>query len=115
MLNTALQFETSLPDSNFGTASVIVINTVLPWHEYWQQLVHTSRKIKTLVAVQLLTGFSLMSMPFYVVFAGENLHAPDEAVGWFLLVQVLGGTIASLFWARLVDRVGSRYMLFYCA
>lgn len=95
--------------------STTVKNTVLPWHEYWQQLVHTSRKIKTLVAVQLLTGFSLMSMPFYVVFASENLHAPDEAVGWFLLVQVLGGTIASLFWARLVDRVGSRYMLFYCA
>ena len=95
--------------------STTVKNTVLPWHEYWQQLVLASRKIKTLIAVQLLTGFSLMSMPFYVVFAREKLFAPDEAVGWFLLVQVLGGTIASLFWAHLVDRVGSRRMLYYCA
>jgi len=95
--------------------STTVKNTVLSWHEYWQQLVHASRKIKTLIAVQLLTGFSLLSMPFYVVFAREKLHAPDEAVGWFLLVQVLGGTITSLFWARLVDRAGSRHMLFYCA
>lgn len=95
--------------------STTVKNSVLPWHEYWHQLVFASRKIKTLIVVQLLTGFSLMSMPFYVVFARENLHAPDEAVGWFLLVQVLGGTIASLFWARLVDRAGSKRMLFYCA
>jgi MFS family permease len=95
--------------------STTVKNIVLPWHEYWHQLVFASRKIKTLIAVQLLTGFSLMSMPFYVVFARENLHAPDEAVGWFLLVQVLGGTITSLFWARLVDRAGSKRMLFYCA
>jgi predicted MFS family arabinose efflux permease len=56
-----------------------------------------------------------MSIPFYVVFAREKLHAPDEAVGWFLLVQVLGGTIASLYWARLVDRAGSKHMLFFCA
>jgi MFS family permease len=95
--------------------STNVKNTVLPWREYWHQLVRASRHLKTLIAVQLLTGFSLMSIPFYVVFAREKLHAPDEAVGWFLLVQVLGGTIASLYWARLVDRAGSKHMLLFCA
>ena len=38
-----------------------------------------------------------------------------EAVGWFLLAQVLGGMLSNLVWARQVDRSGSRQMLFVCA
>jgi hypothetical protein len=86
-----------------------------PWRAYWVQLGATARHMKTLVIVQLLTGFSLMALPFYVVYAREQLGAPAEAVGWFLFVQVSGGVLADLLWARLVDRAGSRTMLTICA
>lgn len=89
--------------------------TVLSWREYWQELLAASRHIKELIGAQLLTGFSLMAMPFYVVFARNQLDAPAWAVGWFLLLQVLGGSLSNLVWARLVDRSGSRHMLFVCA
>ena len=56
-----------------------------------------------------------MALPFYVVFPLKQLNAPAGAVGWFLLVQVIGGSLSNLFWARLVDRSGSRRMLFFCA
>jgi len=85
------------------------------WHEYWQQLLIASHRIKYLIAAQILTGFSLMALPFYVVFARTRLDAPAEAVGWFLLVQVLGGSLSNLVWAKLVDHNGSRRMLFLCA
>jgi predicted MFS family arabinose efflux permease len=85
------------------------------WQEYWRQLLGASRHLKTLIAAQLLTGFSLMVLPFYVVYAREQLTAPVEAVGWFLLAQVLGGALSNLVWARLVDRSGGRRMLFVCA
>jgi predicted MFS family arabinose efflux permease len=94
-----------------GTAS----RSTPPWDEYWQHLLAASCRLKTLIAIQVLTGFSLMALPFYVVYAREILHAPAEAVGWFLLAQVLGGVLANLVWARLVDRAGSRRMLFCCA
>jgi Na+/melibiose symporter-like transporter len=86
-----------------------------PWRAYWAQLSTTSRRLKTLVVVQLLTGFSLMALPFYVVYARDELGAPSEAVGWFLLAQVTGGVLGNLLWARLVDRIGSRAMLTVCA
>jgi len=86
-----------------------------PWRAYWRQLADTARRIKALVIVQLLTGFSLMALPFYVVYAREELGAPPGAVGWFLFVQVSGGVLADLLWARLVDRAGSRTMLTVCA
>jgi len=86
-----------------------------PWEVYWRQLVRTVGRLRILVTVQLLTGFSLMVLPFYVVYARQTLGAPPEAVGWFLLLQVLGGILANLLWARLVDRYGSRQMLTVCA
>lgn len=80
----------------------------LPWREYIAQIKSTSQRLRTLIIVQWLTSFSLMALPFYVVYAREELAAPPEAVGWLLLAQVLGGVVATLFWARLVDRAGSR-------
>jgi len=85
------------------------------WREYWRQIQAATQRLKTLIRIELFTGFSLMALPFYVVYAREQLDAPTEAVGWFLLAQVLGGVLANLLWARLVDRSGSRWMLFFCA
>ncbi|NMC84345.1 MAG: MFS transporter [Anaerolineaceae bacterium] len=95
--------------------SSAVNNKMLPWNEYWHQLLNASQQMKELIGAQLLTGFSLMALPFYVVFALKQLQAPAGAVGWFLLVQVIGGTLSNLMWARLVDHSGSRRMLFFCA
>jgi predicted MFS family arabinose efflux permease len=88
---------------------------VQPWREYWKQVTSVSLLLKPLTLAQLLTGFSLMALPFYVVYAREKLGAPADAVGWFLLAQVLGGVLFNLIWARLVDRAGSRRMLLTCA
>jgi len=87
----------------------------LPWREYWGQLTKATRRLRSLVSVQLFTGFSLMALPFYVVYARQELGAPAEAVGWFTLAQVLGGMLANLLWAWLVDSYGSRSMLTVCA
>ena len=86
-----------------------------PWPEFRQHLLSVSRKLRPLITTQLLTGFSLMVLPFYVVYAREQLSAPTDSVGWFLLAQVLGGSLSNLVWGRIVDTSGSRRMLFICA
>ncbi len=86
----------------------------LSWGDYWHKIRDTSKQLKVLIIIELLTGFSLMALPFYVVFAREKLNAPPDAIGWFLLAQILGGVLANLLWARLVDRTGSRQMLVVC-
>jgi len=85
------------------------------WRAYLSQIRNTSQRLKALIGIELLTGFSLMALPFYVVYARDQLGAPADATGWFLLAQVLGGVLANIVWARLVDRSGSRRMLFFCA
>jgi MFS family permease len=86
-----------------------------PWRAYLAQLVAAAGRLRTLIVIQLLTGFSLMALPFYVVYAQKEMGAPSEVVGWFLLAQVTGGVLGNLVWARLVDRVSSRTMLTACA
>ncbi len=85
------------------------------WGVYWQGIKDAGRHLKALIIIELLTGFSLMVLPFYVVYAQDRVGAPPEAIGWFLLAQVTGGFVANLLWARLVDRAGSRWMLVCCA
>ena len=88
---------------------------VSSWRKYGKQLRQVARQLGTLIGVQWLTGFSLMVLPFYIVYARQELGAPAGAIGWFMLAQVLGGVLANLVWARLVDRCGSRRMLAVCA
>jgi MFS family permease len=85
------------------------------WRVYREQLLKSAQRLRTLIGVQLLTGFSLMVLPFYIVYARQELGAPAGAIGWFMLAQVLGGVLANLIWARLVDSYDSRRMLATCA
>jgi MFS family permease len=85
------------------------------WGVYWQGIKKASQRLKTLIIIELLTGFSLMVLPFYVVYAQDRVGAPPEAIGWFLFAQVSGGVAANFLWARLVDMLGSRWMLVSCA
>ncbi len=89
--------------------------TVPPWGDYLRSLKEAALRIKVLAGVEILTGFSLMSLPFYVVYAQNVLDAPRAAVGLFLLVQVVGGILSNFVWAWAVDRYDSRRMLTGCA
>jgi MFS family permease len=96
-------------------ASLVDDRHIQTWRTYWKHLREAGLRLKTLIIIELLTGFSLMALPFYVVYARDKLNAPAEAIGWFLFAQVLGGVLANLVWARIVDRSSSRKMLFFCA
>ena len=86
------------------------------WSAYWREVSRASRHLKPLVITELLTGFSLMALPFYVVYAKADLGAPlAAATGWYLIAQVGGGIASNILWARLVDKRDSRTMLFVCA
>ncbi|MBN2048637.1 MAG: hypothetical protein JW750_12400 [Anaerolineaceae bacterium] len=89
--------------------------TRLSWKNYWLQLRASAKQLKPLIIAQILTGFSLMVLPFYVVYAKDMLNAPASAVGWYLLAQISGGVLSNIVWAKIVDQSGSKRMLLVCA
>ena len=60
---------------------------------------------------RILLGIWMMALPFYIIFARERLGLPEEAVGVFLSIQMVGMIISNLLWGRLSDRVGNKIVL----
>lgn len=60
---------------------------------------------------RVLLGVWMMALPFYIIFARERLALPEEAVGIFLSIQMVGMIISNILWSRLSDRVGNRIVL----
>ncbi|MFQ5811767.1 MAG: MFS transporter [Anaerolineae bacterium] len=86
----------------------------LSWNAFLPKLLTVLRENRTfslVTALRLLTGLSGMAMPFYVVYATEELHFGAEAIGLFLSSQVVGGILAGFVWGYLNERSGSKIVI----
>lgn len=66
------------------------------------------------ILVENLASFSLMLLPFYMIFAKEALGVGQAWVGRYLLFQIGGAIVSNLWWGWLTRRGGSRRVLRSC-
>ena len=66
------------------------------------------------VIVQNLTSFSLMVMPFYMVFAKERFAIPDSYIGRYLLFQISGAVLSNIVWGLISSRRGVKTVVKTC-
>jgi len=52
-----------------------------------------------------------MAVPFYVIYATEELHFSAEAIGLFISFQVVGGILAGFVLGYLNERSGSKIVI----
>jgi len=86
----------------------------LSWSAFLPKLLMVLRENHTFslaTVVRLLVGLNGMALPFYVVYATEELHLGMESVGIFLSSQVIGGILAGFAWGYLNERSGSRIVI----
>ncbi len=79
-----------------------------------RRLWREDRALRSLVVVENLAGLHLLLLPFYVTLAQTRLHVGPEAVGTFIILQVVGGAVSNVAWAWLADRTGSPSVLRAC-
>ena len=60
---------------------------------------------------RVLLGVWMMALPFYIIYSSEMLGLPEETVGIFLSIQMVGMIISNLLWGRLSDRIGNKIVL----
>jgi MFS family permease len=74
------------------------------------RVLRQDRPYRAMIATRLLSAFFTLASPFYIGFATERLHMPDDiAVSRLLLMQTLGGVVGSL----LFSRYGDRHILYF--
>ncbi len=64
--------------------------------------------------VENMASFSLMILPFYMIFARESFQIGQEYVGRYLLFQIIGMILSNVFWGVLSDRKGSKAVVRTC-
>jgi len=65
------------------------------------------RRLRRVVATQLVLGIAAAAFPFFVVRARDIVPDSGQVIGLFLMMQNLGGMTAALVCGQLIDRVGS--------
>ncbi len=78
------------------------------------RILRENREFLRFVIVQNLTSFSLMVMPFYMVFAKERFAIPDSYIGRYLLVQITGAILSNLMWGLISSRRGPKTVVWTC-
>jgi MFS family permease len=93
-------------------------------NEKKMKLTHFIRKVPAIlkndprflkfVLIENLSSFSLMVLPFYMVFANDTFNLSSEYVGTFLLFQITGMVLSNLFWGYIGNKRSARYVVRIC-
>ena len=71
--------------------------------------------LRNVVLGQIVLNIAIAAFPFFVVRAREILPGGDAMIGWFVVLQNLGGMIGALVCGTLIDHIGGRTALRACA
>jgi MFS family permease len=66
------------------------------------------------IIVENLSSFSLMIMPFYMIFAKDRFAVSDVYIGRYLLFQIGGSIASNLLWGWIAGRFDSRRAVRFC-
>lgn len=92
----------------------VVPEKVTPFKKFLRRgplLLKDIKSFRVFLVWRVLLGVWMMAMPFYIIFARERLGLPEESVGVFLSVQMVGMVVSNLLWGRLSDRIGNKIVL----
>jgi MFS family permease len=86
----------------------------LSWNAFLPKLLtvlRENRMFSLVTVVRLLAGLSGMAMPFYVVYATDQLRFGIETIGLFISSQVVGSILAGFVWGYLNERSGNKIVI----
>ncbi len=75
------------------------------------RLLKTNRSYRTFLIVRVLLSVWSMALPFYILYAREELKLGPGAAGVFLAIQMLGFVISNVLWGSLSNRIGNKIVL----
>jgi Na+/melibiose symporter-like transporter len=87
---------------------------------FFTYLKEVPRKLKNdpallrFIIVENLTGFSLMVLPFYMIYAKDVLRVDKSFIGRYLLFMVVGAILSNVFWGLIAKQKGSKMVMRSC-
>ncbi|NLN60996.1 MAG: MFS transporter [Deltaproteobacteria bacterium] len=72
------------------------------------------KTLRRFILVENMTSFSVMILPFYMIFAIDTLGVDSGYIGWYLLFQITGGILSNIVWTYIASRYDSRRIIKTC-
>lgn len=69
---------------------------------------------KLFLIVENLAGFSIMILPFYMLYAKERFDLDDSYIGIYLLVLTAGTIFSNIVWGLLASKLNSKAIVRFC-
>lgn len=69
---------------------------------------------KFFIIVENLTGFSIMLLPFYMVYAKETFNLDIKYIGIYLIIQTVGTIFSNIIWGYLANKFSAKHILGLC-
>jgi len=66
------------------------------------------------IIVENMSSFSLMILPFYLLFAKDTFGINDTYVGRYLIIQTIGAILSNLLWGMISNKWGSKMIVRAC-
>ena len=74
-------------------------------------LTAVNRNFRRLITARGLTAIMVLSAPFFVLFALDDIGVPQASVGLYLAAQMTGAALSNVVWGHLGDRFGNRTVI----
>ncbi|MBZ4683203.1 MAG: hypothetical protein PWP46_914 [Fusobacteriaceae bacterium] len=78
------------------------------------EILKNNKKFLNYIIVENISSFSLMILPFYMVFAKDNLGIDKNYIGKYLMYQITGMVISNIVWGFFIKRKGTKKMTGDC-
>jgi len=66
------------------------------------------------IIIENMASFSLMILPFYIVFAQESFGIGENYIGRYLLFQIAGVIVSNFFWGYISDKFNAEKVVRIC-
>lgn len=80
----------------------------IPW------IIRKDGRFKRFIIVENLASFSIMILPFYIIFAKEVFDLDQSFIGLFLIAQISGTVLSNLVWGILATKHEAKSVVGLC-
>lgn len=72
------------------------------------------KNFASFIIIENMASFSLMLLPFYIVYAQDSFGIGSDYIGRYLLFQIAGTIVSNLLWGYISDKLSSQAVVRIC-
>jgi len=74
-------------------------------------ILKNDKKFVRFIIIENMSSFSLMILPFYILYAKDNFNISESYVGRYLIFQTAGAILSNFLWGMISNRWGSKMII----